>query len=139
MGRNLGTPEELERHRRRSVALVEQGWRQCKVARFLGVAKSSVSRWVKMAAEGGPAALAAKPHPRHPPKGNPMLKRLEAIRQDLIDLKNLVGNDVPQLKEFAEDVLHGRLGKISQDLGQLKHDWPAASSLIDRLMADLQS
>jgi hypothetical protein len=68
-----------------------------------------------------------------------MLKFLETIRQDVIDLKNLVGDEVPQLKEFAEDMLHGRLGKISQDLGQLKHDWPAASNLVDKLLSDLSA
>lgn len=65
MSRPIGTPEELERRRRRAVALVQQGERPTVVARFLGVDRSSLFRWRQRAAEG-PEALAAQPHPQRP-------------------------------------------------------------------------
>jgi transposase len=65
MSRPIGTPEELERRRRRAIALVQQGERPTVVARFLGVDRSSLFRWRQRAAEG-PEALAAQPHPHRP-------------------------------------------------------------------------
>src|SRR3954453_9930886 len=60
MTRPIGTPEELERRRRRAVELVEQGESPSVVARILGVHETSVHRWRRLAkAEQG---LAAKPH-----------------------------------------------------------------------------
>jgi transposase len=65
MGRPVGTPEELERRRRRAVDLVQQGERPTVVARFLGVDRSSLYRWRQRVAKG-PEALAAQPHPHRP-------------------------------------------------------------------------
>src|SRR5262245_1055037 len=65
MSRPVGTPEELERRRRRAVELVVQGERPSVVARCLGVDRNSVYRWRRMAA-AGPAGLAARPHPHRP-------------------------------------------------------------------------
>ena len=59
--RTKGTAAELERRRRRAVALLEQGEAPAVVARILGVRATSLHRWRRMArqAEG----LAAKPVP----------------------------------------------------------------------------
>jgi transposase len=79
MSRPIGTPEELERRRRRAVELVRQGEQPTKVARFLGVDRSSVFRWRQCAAQGADA-LAARPHPHRPPRlTNAQLKRLESL------------------------------------------------------------
>jgi transposase len=80
MSRPVGTPDELERRRRRAVELVRQGERPAQVARFLGVHRSSVSRWRAAADHGGDAALAARPHPHRPPHlSGDQLHRLEAL------------------------------------------------------------
>jgi transposase len=79
MCRPIGTPEELERRRRRAVDLVRQGERPTVVARFLGVDRSSVYRWRQLAAKG-PDALAAQPHPHRPTQlSDAQLLRLEAL------------------------------------------------------------
>jgi transposase len=62
MSRPIGTPAELERRRRRAVALLEQGERPATVARILGVARGSLYRW-QAAARARPDGLAATPHP----------------------------------------------------------------------------
>lgn len=67
MSRPLGTPAELERRRRRAVALVNQGEAPTTVARILGVNRNSLYRW-RQAAQRGPDGLAAKPHPGPTPR-----------------------------------------------------------------------
>jgi len=79
MSRPIGTPEELERRRRRAVELLHQGESPTKVARFFGVNRSSVFRW-HHAAQAGPDALAARPHPHRPPHLNDaQLQTLEGL------------------------------------------------------------
>lgn|ERR1700676_2120213 len=79
MSRPIGTPEELERRRRRAVELVNQGERPTRVAHFLGVDRSSVFRW-RQCASKGPDALAAQPHPHRPPQlTDAQMKTLEAL------------------------------------------------------------
>jgi transposase len=55
-----GTAAELERRRRRAVALVQAGESPCVVARILGVARSSLRRWRRRARQ--PDGLVAKAH-----------------------------------------------------------------------------
>src|SRR5947207_1481839 len=62
MSRPLGTAEELERRRRRAVDLVRHGERPAQVARFLGVHRSSVSRWRAAARRRGGEAQARGAH-----------------------------------------------------------------------------
>jgi len=57
--RPKGTAAELERRRRRAVALVKGGESPSVVARILGVTRSSLRRWRRLARE--PSGLAAKP------------------------------------------------------------------------------
>lgn len=79
MGRPVGTPEELERRRRRAVQLLDEGERPTVVARFLGVNRASVYRW-RQTAKGGPQALAAQAHPHRPPQlTDEQLRQLEAL------------------------------------------------------------
>jgi transposase len=55
--RTPGFKEELARRRRLGVGHVLAGYRQCTVAKFLGVHPSSVSRWMKAYRRGGDGAL----------------------------------------------------------------------------------
>jgi transposase len=66
--RPKGTAAELERRRRQAVGLWKQGMSQVAVAEALGTSEASVSRWKGAWQEGGPEALAAKPHPGKPPR-----------------------------------------------------------------------
>src|SRR5262245_65394210 len=59
--RPQGTAAELERRRRRAVELLEQGEAPAVVARILGVTRSSLHRWRRMARHG--TGLAAKSVP----------------------------------------------------------------------------
>jgi transposase len=79
MSRPIGSPEELERRRRRAIELVRQGERPTAVAHFLGVDRSSVYRWRRQA-DRGLDALAARPQPHRPPRLNEgQLRRLEQL------------------------------------------------------------
>ena len=69
--RPQGSAQELERRRRRAIALLKEGHCQAEVARWVGSSKSSVWRWKKMARYGGKRLL-AKAHPgrkRHLTRG----------------------------------------------------------------------
>src|SRR4051794_7014613 len=73
-----GDAKELERRRRRAVALVDAGERPGVVARILGVTPSSLSRWRRMARE--PAGLVARPAPGPEPRlSERQLADLEAL------------------------------------------------------------
>jgi transposase len=61
MSRPIGTPAELERRRRRAVALLDQGESATDLARILGVARPSLYRW-RQHARSRPDGLAAVPH-----------------------------------------------------------------------------
>ena len=79
MSRPIGTPEELERRRRRAIQLLRQGERPTLVARFLGVDRSSVYRW-RQQAQRGTQALAARPHPHRPAQlSHAQLRQLERL------------------------------------------------------------
>lgn len=78
--RPKGTPEELERRRRRAVALVEKGWSMRAVAEALDASPGSVSQWYAAYKEGGDDALAAQPKPGRPPAlTDRQLKRLQNL------------------------------------------------------------
>ena len=64
--RPKGTQEELERRRRRAIALLDDGHGIRQVARMVGVAPGSVVRWRDAYQRGGSKALASKPPPHRP-------------------------------------------------------------------------
>jgi transposase len=73
-----GDPKELERRRRRAIALLEEGLMPVEVARRVGVDRRSVRRWKAAYRKRGEAALAAKPAPGRPAKLSERdLRRLE--------------------------------------------------------------
>ena len=79
MSRPIGTPAELERRRRRAVALMDQGESPTDIARILGVARPSLYRW-RQADRSRPDGLAAKPHPGPTPRlGDAQLAELEEL------------------------------------------------------------
>ena len=55
-----GSPEQLERRRRKAVALLEEGHSPKAVARRVAATVDSVNRWRRQYERGGEAALAAK-------------------------------------------------------------------------------
>jgi transposase len=77
--RTKGTPAELEGRRRRAAALLGLGKGTIEVARLVGAAPSSVSRWKKALKKRGPDGLKAKPHPGPKPRlGKAQKRRLLA-------------------------------------------------------------
>ncbi len=66
--RPQGSPEELERRRRRAIDLLKAGASVTDVARRLGCSHSSVILWRDVVRRRGPVALQAKPAPGRPPK-----------------------------------------------------------------------
>ena len=61
MGHPAGVKRDfkaLERRRLRALRLLDKGLSQSAVARRLGVAQQSVSRWAQQAAQGGPPGAA---------------------------------------------------------------------------------
>lgn len=73
--RPIGSAAELEARRRKAVSLLQDGKSNTEVARLVGVDVSSVKRWKRAAAEGGSAALAAKPNRGRPPRLTPEQKQ----------------------------------------------------------------
>lgn len=79
MSRPVGTAAELERRRRRALELFQQGRRQVDIANFLGVDRTSIYRWRRLAM-ANPNSLAAQPHPHRPPAlTDAQLKALEEL------------------------------------------------------------
>jgi transposase len=77
--RPIGTPEELERRRRRAVEPVQRGKSPAEVAEFLGCGRSSVYTWLK-AQRQSTESLAARPHPGPRPRlTDERVKELEAL------------------------------------------------------------
>ena len=63
-----GSAEELERRRRRAIALLEAGHCQAEVARRVDAHSSSVKRWWEAYEKNGEDGLTAKPVPGRPSK-----------------------------------------------------------------------
>ena len=61
--RPKGSAEELERRRRRAMALIDHGMQPAAVAGAVGASRASVTRWRQAYEAGGRQAMAAKPHP----------------------------------------------------------------------------
>ena len=66
--RPKGKPEELERRRRRALALLQDGHGVRQTARIVGVTPGAVTQWRQAYESGGEAALVAKPVPGRPSK-----------------------------------------------------------------------
>ncbi|AXQ27700.1 IS630 family transposase [Solimonas sp. K1W22B-7] len=65
--RPSGSPEELERRRRRALELLSQGLMPVEVAQQLGVDRRSVRRWKAAVQRRGAAGIAAQPASGRPP------------------------------------------------------------------------
>ena len=63
-----GSAKTLEQRRRRAIELLDTGLSMEDVSHRVGTSIASVWRWRQTVAEGGPAALAAKPVPGRPRK-----------------------------------------------------------------------
>jgi transposase len=104
-----GSAEELERRRRRGVALLLKGHGVREVARMVGVSPGAVVAWRDRYMERGDPGLAAKPHPGRKPKLS------DAQRKKLIGLLTKgprahgYRTDLWTLPRVAE-VIHKRFG-----------------------------
>src|SRR5437764_1086151 len=78
MSRPIGTQAELERRRRRAVALIAQGESRADVARILGVHPKTLARWLRLARH--PHGLDPCPHPGRPAAlSDEQLRQLEQL------------------------------------------------------------
>lgn len=66
--RPKGSPSELERRRRRAIALLDKDHAPVDVARMLGVDRRSVRRWKAAHRKRGAKGIEARPTPGRPPK-----------------------------------------------------------------------
>ncbi len=75
-----GSPQELERRRRRAMALLADGLQPVDVATRLGVDRRSVRRWRAAQRRDGDAGIRARPAAGRPPKLTPPQRaRLAAL------------------------------------------------------------
>lgn len=77
-----GSPQELERRRRRAVALLQKNLTVHEVARRVAATPKSVWQWWKQYEQGGDAALAAKPASGRPRKLTE--RQMRGLRQRLL-------------------------------------------------------
>ena len=91
--RPSGSPEELERRRRRAIALLQQGMAPVDVARHVGADRRSVRRWRADHERAGPAGVDAKPVPGRPPKLDP--KRRAQLERLLLRGAGAAGFSTP--------------------------------------------
>jgi len=99
--RPYGSPEALERRRRRGVALLKDGLSVAAVAKRLGASVRSVQRWQSAYRKGGRKALSAKPVSGRPPKLAP--KDYPRLWEILLEGASASGfpNDLWTLKRMA--------------------------------------
>lgn len=123
--RPFGSPEELERRRRRAMQLLDSGIGLSETAKRVGVTVTSVIRWRQARRAGGDAALASKPVPGRPRK----LKAKE--RKQLLKILTKGArawgfpNEIWTLKrirqvikkEFGVEYHPGHIWKILQEAG----------------------
>jgi transposase len=77
--RPTGTAAELERRRTRAVELMDKGESPTVIARILGVCRTSLYRWKKLA-QAAPEGLASRPHSGPKPRLTAeQLTELEAL------------------------------------------------------------
>ena len=104
-----GSAEELERRRRRGVALLQKGHGVREAARMVGVTPGAVVEWRNRFKKKGDQGLAAKPHPGR------KAKLSDAQRKKLIGLLKKgpqahgYKTDLWTLPRVAE-VIHNRFG-----------------------------
>jgi putative transposase len=78
------TPDQLERRRRRAIALLARGLSLAEVAAKVGVTWQAVAKWKRAYDAGGEAALARRPKPGVPPRlSEAELTRLERVLRRL--------------------------------------------------------
>jgi transposase len=66
--RPYGSPEELERRRRKAVSLLYEGFQPVEIARMLGVDRRSVRRWKAAWLARGQEGIRSRPASGRPPK-----------------------------------------------------------------------
>src|SRR3989304_727390 len=78
--RPSGSPEELERRRKRAIRLLQDGYAPVEVAERVGVARRSVRRWKAAFRRRGEKGIRARKASGRPPKlDGPKRQRLERL------------------------------------------------------------
>ena len=78
--RPSGSPEELERRRKRAIRLLQDGYAPVEVAERVGVARRSVRRWKAAFRRRGEKGIRARKASGRPPKlDGPKRRRLERL------------------------------------------------------------
>ena len=78
-----GSPEELERRRRRAISLLYKGHQPVEVAQMVGVDRRSVRRWKAAWLQGGREAIEAKPASGRPPRLS--VEEKSRLEQELLE------------------------------------------------------
>jgi len=81
--RTHGSADQLERRRRKAVALLDEEFSIAEVARRVGAAERSVRHWRQVYEQRGKGGLAAKPHPGKPCKLS--ARQREGLRKRLLN------------------------------------------------------
>jgi transposase len=81
--RPSGSPEALEKRRKRAIELLERGRMPVEVARELGVDRRSVRRWKAAHRKKGLKGIESKPTPGRPPR----LRNADKLRLETVLLK----------------------------------------------------
>jgi len=120
--RPAGSPDELERRRRRAITLLEERFQPVEVARMVGVDRRSVRRWKAAHQQEGERALAAKPASGRPPKLD--AKQLGQLERALLKGAQAAGfpTDLWTCPRVAQLISH-RFGVIYHvdHIGRLLH------------------
>jgi transposase len=104
-----GNQEQLERRRRRAIALLERQLTLSAVAQKVGCSVSSVSLWRDLHAKQGSKGLTAKPVPGRPPKLTPRQKTALVTLLVQGPLAHGYATDLWTTRRVAE-VIHRRFG-----------------------------
>jgi transposase len=104
--RPKGSSAELERRRRRAVALLDKGMKPAHVAKAVGVSRASVTRWRDSYQEGGEQALVAHRHPG--PKPRLTARQRERLARLLLQGPGVLGypTELWTLRRVADVVQH---------------------------------
>ena len=105
--RRHGSPRALEAVRRQAVALHEQGLSPAEIGEVLDRSQRTIEKWIKIAAEQGVEALAAKIHPGATPKLT--AEQLSDLRTRLLAGAQAAGFDTdlwtaPRVRELIQRV-----------------------------------
>jgi len=117
--RPIGTPEQLERRRRKAIALLQQGRRVNETARLVGVTPGAITQWRQAYEKQGDAFFQAHSPPGRQAKLTP--KQKEKLEKLLLKgaRRNGYATELWTLQRVAE-VIEKRFG-VAYELSSVWH------------------